>query len=185
MSTYKPLGVEYKKNGFNHTQLFREGDVAIFHKVHIDPIYDAGFEVVVISRHEEYEMGGNKIEAAEAYPSPEMWGTRGWTFTASELLKARNKYEKILKGDLTTDVVVEVVEEPVVAVKERAKRGAPKADLTIPVGEFSIGELAEKNQVDYNHANLFIKSSPSIQFVREERRNARGKMTKLFSLKTS
>jgi hypothetical protein len=69
---YKLLEPEITKSGFRFRQLVREGDIAIFHKVHLPSIShpkakDAGFEVVVIQKHNEHERApGVIIEAKEA-----------------------------------------------------------------------------------------------------------------------
>lgn len=153
---YKLLPTPYNKNGFEHTQLFREGDVAIFHKVHLNPRFDAGFETVVISRHDGYEMAGNMIEPAECYPSPEMWGTRGWTYT--NLLLARDRFAKLVKGDLpdADGVATPEADEDSVNDETPAPSRSVK-DLLIPVGEFKTQQLADHNKVTYNDARAFIQ----------------------------
>lgn len=86
---YEDAPNQLRENGFTHTQLDRSGDVALFERIgtrHSRPHY----EVVVISRHNGYELAGVKIEPAECYPSPESWGTRGFTF--NELDKAVEKF---------------------------------------------------------------------------------------------
>lgn len=58
-----------------------------------------------------------------------------------------------------------------------------KEDLVIPVGEFTIGELAEKNSMKYPRAFLWVKAALGenrVEFVREEKRNTRGKPSKLY-----
>lgn len=157
---YKLLPTPYNKNGFEHTQLFREGDIAIFHKVHLNPRFDAGFETVVISRHDGYEMAGVMIEPAECYPSPEMWGTRGWTF--QNLLAARNKFAKLVKGDIpdadgiaVTLPHMEEDEAPIVDLTTSSVKTNVK-DLLIPVGEFTIKIMAELNKVEASDARQFI-----------------------------
>jgi len=153
---YKPLPIPYSKNGFEHTQLFREGDIAIFHKVHLNPRFDAGFETVIISRHDGYEMAGVMIEPAECYPSPEMWGTRGWTF--QNLLSARNKFTRLLKGDLPdADVAVTPEADEDSVNDETPTPSSSVKDLLIPVGEFKTQQLADHNKVHYNDARAFIK----------------------------
>jgi hypothetical protein len=154
---YKPLPTSHTKLGFEHTQLFREGDIAIFHKVHLDPHYDAGFETVVISRHNGYEIAGNVVEPAECYPSPEMWGTRGWTFT--NLLAARTKFAKLVKGDLPdADEATPEKDEAPIADLTRSVKCSVK-DLLIPVGEFKTQQLADHNSVTYNDARAFIQTN--------------------------
>jgi hypothetical protein len=66
-------------------------------------------------------------------------------------------------------------------------RNGPRPSLLIPVGEFSVREMAESNQVEYITASNFLKellTAASVKFIREERRSERGPMTKIFA-KTS
>jgi len=189
--TYKPLETEFVRSGFRFRQIRREGDIAIFHKLALQGLpqsaphistFDAGFETVAIGRHDDYEMAGVKIEAAESYPGNEQWGTKGWTYTT--LYDAELRYERLL-GRLaaeTSSPLKEGVPTPV--EHKRRPRGEPLT-LTIPVGEFSTKELAETNKVDYPSAFLWLKaalgeSSPAIKFLREERRNAKGKPSKIY-----
>jgi len=156
---YKPLANPLTKNGFEHTQLFRDGDVAIFHKVHLNPHFDAGFETVVISRHDGYEMGGVQIEPAECYPSPEMWGTRGWTFT--NLLAARIKFTNLLMGvpDTSGVAIPEADEAPIADLTTSSVKSNSVKNLLIPVGEFKTQQLADHNSVTYNDARAFIQTN--------------------------
>lgn len=186
MLTYKPLQVEFTKNGFQFNQMYREGDFAIFHKVAMENAIhqrtrDAGFEVVVISRHDGYEIGGVKVEPAEQYPGNEKWGSMGWTFT--DLYSAEKRFNSLLKGELPVEDVPSTetpgtVEPP----KTRRPRGE-RPVLLIPVGEFSVKELAAQNNVDYPVAFLFLKDqevSGLVRRTRTERRAERGKPTQLF-----
>jgi hypothetical protein len=54
----------------------------------------------------------------------------------------------------------------------------------IPDGEFSTNELADFNKVQYPIAFLFLKyalAKGMIRYVRDERRNAKGKATKIYT----
>ena len=70
----------FKQKGFNFTQVKREGDFAIYKKTPLMSEYTS-YEVIIISRHNGYELGGQYIEPAETYPSSSQWGIKGWTFT--------------------------------------------------------------------------------------------------------
>lgn len=182
---YKPLETEFTKNGFRFRQIRREGDIAIFHKLALEGLprsaphtstYDAGFETAVISRHDGYEMAGNKFDPAEMYPSNEQWGTKGWTYHT--LYEAELRFDRLLGKIPEAKVVGEEV-----PAKPRRPRGEP-INLTIPVGEFTVGELASKNSVDYSIAFQWNKAAVAanqVQFLREERRNAKGKPSKIFT----
>jgi hypothetical protein len=188
---YKPLEQEIKRNGFLHRILKREGDIAIVHKVGLaggvhHKTHDAGFEVIVIGRHDGYELGGNKIEPAETFPSPEQWGTRGWTYTT--LLDAETRFASLINKQ--SPFVIEHSPEEIPSVNDdssnepTSKRGRPKADrpmLSIPEGKFSVKDLAAHNKVEYIVASVFLKENPSLfKFVGTERRATKGKPTNIY-----
>lgn len=195
MITYKPLGTEFIKSGFRFRQLFRENDVAVFHKVGMKGLkhpvnFDAGFETVKISRHDAYERDGNIIEAGEAMPSPEQWGASGWSY--SNLFAAESKFEELL-GRKTINVnnpAINDTDETVSseeAVREPGQRGrakGPRPVLNLPETEFTVKELAEFNKVEYPVAFLFIKEAlekTEIKFLRTERRNVKGKESSIYA----
>jgi hypothetical protein len=201
--TYKPLKVDFVKKGFQFNQLYREGDIALFHKVGLKGSihtknFDGGFEVIVISRHKEYELGGVKIEAAECAPSDEQWGTKGWTYT--NLYDAERKFKQLVSGEIKVDNTSD--EEPEIESEEeetvetvpsvkssnpvKSGRGRPRVErpiLQYPDGEFSCKELAAFNKVEYPIASVVLREQEAQGLVvrtREERRAPKGPMTQLF-----
>jgi hypothetical protein len=158
---YKLLEPEFTKNGFRFRQIWREGDFAVFHKVamegNIHPTtYDAGFETVVVSRHDGYEIAGNKVEPAECYPSNELWGDKGWTYKT--LHEAQIKFEILTGKRQATIKPIPVLELPDPNEVKRTRR--PRNEivmLNIPAGEFTTKELAEYNKVEYSASFLWIK----------------------------
>ncbi len=202
---YKPLETEFTKKGFRLKQLWRDGDVAVFHKVRVESAntgkpFDAGFETVVIGRHNGYELGGVKIEPAETYPGDSQWGTKGWSYT--NLWAAECKYNSLRGKPLPIETEIEAeiehleknfveceghtVENTITDIPT-GHRGRPRVErpnLLIPGGEFSVKDLAEQNKTEYSIAFVFIKEKEQaglIKRTREERRAARGKMTQLFA----
>lgn len=182
---YKPLETNFTLKGFRHTQLKREGDIAIFHKVAMEgPIhpkaFDAGFEVAVISRHDGYEIAGNHFPPAEIYPSNEQWGTRGWSF--QDLMHAEIKFEDLLGRGVPVVVEPEEASKP----KRQGGRGRTHVDhppLKLPEKEFSVKDLAEFNGTTYALAFVFVKEQVkegTLAPTRSERRAERGKATQLF-----
>ena len=186
---YKPLETDFIKNGFRHRQIWRNGDFAVFHKLAISgPIrptsHDAGFETVIISRHDGYERGGVKMEPAETYPSHEQWGTKGWSY--GTLYAAEVRFEKLLRGEFGDTEEPSVTEDKPQPEQKRTRR--PKGEpiiLSVPDTDFSIKDLAELNKVDYSVAFLWAKEAidKEIQFLREERRAAKGKPSKIYAKK--
>ena len=109
---YKILAKEFTKMNSIFTQVKRIGDIAIFSRKHANKAwskgsYLEGFEVVLIARHNGYEMGGVTFEPAETYPSSTQWGQKGYTFNygdGKDLQRAEAKMkfliEKVKKGEL-------------------------------------------------------------------------------------
>jgi hypothetical protein len=91
----KILALEFASKGFDHKQIERTGDVALFERRRVGKGYPH-WEVVKIGRHNGYEIGGVKVEAAETYPSSESWGTKGWTF--QDFTKAQAKFRSLIGG---------------------------------------------------------------------------------------
>lgn len=198
--TYKPLQTDCVKNGFRLTQLYREGDFAIFHKVGIANLtrqkdVDVGFEVVIVARHNGYELGGVKIEPAETYPCSSQWGAMGWTYRT--LMEAEQRFGKLINGEIkVTNNIVSFTdakaEETESVAADAPKASVPSsvniANLNIPDGEFTTAQLAEFNKTDYTKAFLFIKDAlnrGTVKFLRdeskEEREGRRGKPRKFFT----
>lgn len=132
-------------------------------------------------------------DSFEEYPSGGKFGKTAKFCHALEV--AEHWYSEFMKGKVVEPTDASPDEEddedeasPVEANESASKRGRPKSDrvmLKFPAGEFSCKELAEFNQVDYSIASITLRESESnktISFVREERRNAKGKATRLFKL---
>lgn len=92
---YLVIPKTFKANGFIFTLLSRKGNIAIYKKD--KPEYPCGFEVILIKRHDGYEIAGNKVEPSEVYPSSEQWGSLGFTYT--ELDKAEKKFKELLHNE--------------------------------------------------------------------------------------
>ncbi len=192
MLTYKPIAVSFTRKGFRFNQLHREGDFAIFHRVDEsgDKPRDAGFEVVVIARHDGYEIAGNKIEPSEVYPSNEQWGSMGWTYR--DLCSAEIRFQSLLTGehpvasDNTPVSTLEEADTDAVVPPVVSRRGRPRVEhptIQLPDKEFSVKEVAETNKVQYVTVYQFVKEEVKngrVKATREERRAARGPMTQLF-----
>jgi hypothetical protein len=88
----KKLPKLFDKKGFTYKQIKRDGMKAIFEQSKKGQT-DVTFEVVKISKHNGYELGGQKIPPGEAYPSTSQWGNSGWTYRT--LADAEKKYKKL------------------------------------------------------------------------------------------
>ena len=94
----RKISKTFKQKGFNFTQLKRDGDFAIFKKS-LSNSNHTSYEVVIISRHNGYELGGQYIEPAETYPSSSQWGTKGWTCTSAK--EAETKFTSLKEAENT------------------------------------------------------------------------------------
>lgn len=199
---YKPIEKEFTSNGFRHTLIRRDGDIAIYHKVgeknaiHTRT-FDAGFETVMITRHNGYELGGVKIDPAEVYPSASQWGTRGWTYKT--LLEADHKFNTLMgksinvTDEIPSDDDEEVTEDETpqsISPRIGSGRGRKKVDrpaLKYPDGEFSIKELAELNKTEYPITAIVVKEAIEAGTVvlsaKRKVGNGRGKKTNFYKVK--
>ena len=119
----------------------------------------------------------------ENYPCKGSFGKTAWFIT--DMSKALVRFYEI--DQLVTDTLEETEStQPLTTNSVPSKRGRKKIErepLKFPNGEFSVNELAEFNQVTYVVAFTLMKEEETkgkVKFVRSERRNAKGKPTKIF-----
>jgi hypothetical protein len=89
---YRVVDIAFRHSGFEHTQLKRIGDVAIYRQSK-SGLPDA-YEVVLIEKHEGYIAFGKDIPASEYYPSSAKWGACGFTFRSRE--DAERKFKELV-----------------------------------------------------------------------------------------
>lgn len=146
-------------------QVKRTDTVALYERIRHGEL--EGFEVFIIKvRHKGDKLPGGAVEEEdrEVYPSAGSFG-----FGASSVSNLGRA--KIVFDEMVAESVAE---------KETP---TPEKAIIIPVGEFSTIEMAAANELSYPTITLWIKAAlgeKSIEFVREERRNAKGKATKLY-----
>ncbi len=90
---YKVVATQFRLLGFEHTQLRRVGDVAIYSQS--KPGLPDAYEVVRIQKHAAYSAFGKDFTAGESYPTPAQWGTEGWTYPKLE--QAERKFRELVK----------------------------------------------------------------------------------------
>lgn len=93
--THRPLKTSFRSKGFDYHQIDRKGDVALFMQTKPGLLH-TWYEVVVVQRHEAYEIGGAKVEAAETMPSTSQWGRLGWTYRDEKSAKVR--FDELVKN---------------------------------------------------------------------------------------
>ena len=75
---YKPLPIEFRRDGFDYRQIAREGDAAIYEQRWSGcPNPSVCYEVVRIRRREGFQIDGRLVEPAEVYPNSERGASRG------------------------------------------------------------------------------------------------------------
>ena len=76
----KKIEKSFVSKGFEFKQILRNGDMAIYEKC-APGSKNPNYELVHITSHNGYVIGGNKIPPSEVYPSDTQWGVHGWTYT--------------------------------------------------------------------------------------------------------
>ena len=91
----KKLPAVFRSGGFDFKLLARDGDIALFRKTKPRLRFES-LEVVIIQRHETFEIEGKLIPAGEHLPSSEQWGVKGWTY--SDRLSADRKFNQLISA---------------------------------------------------------------------------------------
>ena len=153
----------FSSNPLTYTQLARTAKVAIYERSRDGVAKD--WEVIRI----KILPKGTKVfktiteDDEEKYPGSSQFGFIAWSYHSKK--SAQIKYDELVKYENGT-----AEPEPVKAI-------------VAPVGEFTIAEFGENNSIKYPQAFLIVKAAlanGSVKLLREERRNARGKATKIF-----
>ena len=79
---YKPLPLQFRRDGFIYRQIARETDAAIYEQSWngcSNP--SVCYEVIRIRKREGFQIGSRFVEPAEIYPKSEAWGVDGFTLT--------------------------------------------------------------------------------------------------------
>lgn len=92
----RKLSKNFRQKGFNFSQIKREDNKAIYKRSKPGSKH-ISYEVILISSHNGYELGGQYIEPAETYPSSSQWGVKGFTCTSLERAEVRFKKLKTTK----------------------------------------------------------------------------------------
>lgn len=114
---HKPLGNEVEQGGFLHKLVKRENDIAIFSKERIEKnwcdFYYAGYEVIIIKRHNGYTLGGVYLPPSETYPCTSLFGILAWACMTLEAAEARFRWlkAKLAAREISVDEDVTEVDE--------------------------------------------------------------------------
>jgi hypothetical protein len=90
----KKLETEFTYKGWNHLQVFREDNIAIYQRQK-EGVRSPHYEVVRVKSHNGFQIPGcERSEPAEYYPPDRLWGIDGFTFP--ELSDATAKAKELL-----------------------------------------------------------------------------------------
>lgn len=95
---YKPLPRLFKRDGFLHEILKRDGDVVLLKKTK-EGLKFLGYEVIIVQRHEgrTEPLNGCVLEPSEHSPSPILWGEKGWSYTHDDLAGAERRFAAVVQ----------------------------------------------------------------------------------------
>jgi len=88
----KKLNKQFTSRGFEHKQITRNGDKAIYERNLIGSDRKH-YEVIKIQSHNGYEIAGKHYEPSEFYPSSSSWGALGFTYNS--LKEAKEKLNRV------------------------------------------------------------------------------------------
>ncbi len=91
------LPINFTHKGFIYKQIKRQNYTVIYQKYKENDKNKEHFEVVYIFRHPKREIAGVEIEAKEAMPSDEQWGTYGFSY--SNLNDAMKKFDELVEKE--------------------------------------------------------------------------------------
>lgn len=176
-----PLSRVWTGDGFGqndavtHTQLKRNEHVALYSVTNKHGVLK-GYEVFYIKKRLKGQpLPGGIVEAEdrEVYPSANGFGKIAWSIRSLDY--AEKRFQEM------TDLANGIIPEKVI-IEKKPKPVKVKKTITVPVGEFTVKELAEKNSVPNHIAAMFIKEflNKTIGFVREARLHKIGKASKFY-----
>ena len=152
-------------NPLTYTQLARTETIAVYERSRNGKPYDYEVFQIKILKKGTQVFKSIAEDDQEKYPGGSSFGKWAWSIASKE--RAIEQFEKLCKGE-------DAPEEDEDSVKK---------DLIIPVGEFTTNEFASSNSMEYPKAFVLMKGvieSGLIKFLREERRNAKGKLSKIY-----
>jgi hypothetical protein len=106
----KKLAKKIKYTQFYHTQIARDGNIAVYRKETLVG-GDCGYEVIKIRSHNGMSINNNYYPPAEIYPGSGQWGIMGWTCSTKD--KALSKMGELIARE-----------------KAPQKRGRPRKNVT-------------------------------------------------------
>ena len=157
----------YSASPLTYVQIKRNDVAAIYKRNTKDGLF-LDYEVfkILIEKEGKNTFGVITQEDTEKYPSTGKFGKTAWSVNSLE--RAQMYFDRITKDAASIVDESDSVEDANVS----------------PANEFSTKEYAEANDIEYPVAFLAIKKGledGTIKYVRSERRNVKGKETKLYT----
>lgn len=180
----------FSQNPLTYKQLKRTETVALYERSFEGKVKDYEvFRIKVLPKGAQIFNAVNPDDL-EQYPGASSFGK--WAWSISSLKRAEEVFEELTRTpeQIAADEAAEETEEQAEiattsdAPKRRGRVAGPKPTIIIPAIEFTVGELAEQNHVQYPIAFLFVQEAVkggSVKFIREERRHAKGKASKIYA----
>ena len=162
----------FSTDPLTYKQLKRTEGFAVYERSRDGKVKD--YEVIVVrvdpkGKVQKFPNGIVKVleDDIEHYPSTGQWGKLAWSFR--KLGGAMARFDALIAQGIEDDAEEE--------------NPTPEKVIVIHNGEWTIGELGEKNGIEYVTAHVFVKAAlaaGSVKFVREERRNVKGKASRIY-----
>ena len=184
----------FQNEPLTYNQIARNEKFAVYQRSRDNIVKDYEvFEIRIIPKGKVNKFPGGIVtvqeDDTEQYATTSFWGKIAWSF--GNKTAAMDKFNALVTGAIPlveTNDAGEVTDDAETSpISQPGRRGrAPKErkELVIPEGKFSVNDLATQNDVEYVDASFVIKAgleNNTIKFVCEERRNAKGKPTRLYS----
>ena len=150
----------YSSDPLTYILVDRTKDTAVYQRLQNGKIKDYEvFNIKILAK-------GTKIfskiieEDEERYPATSQFGFSAWSY--NNKLAALHRFKELNKDDVAIE---------------------PKKEYILPNNEFTVTEVADLNKSNYISASNFIKeciAKKKVQFVKEVRRQSKGKLTKVY-----
>lgn len=157
-----------QSDAVTHTQIKRTADVALY-SVTTKTGTVIGYELFIIKkRFKGQPLPGDLFETEdrEVYPSSGPFGKTAWNIASLE--RALKRFDELVAQGVT----------------DAAEEDETETSFTVPVIEFTCGDLAEANSVTYAEAQSFIKENldKTIKLARTGRKEGqtRGKPSNFY-----
>ena len=94
----KTLELPFVRGGFNHELISREGMVCLVKR---SKPHNWHYEVVKLQREPDKIIVGRPCPEHERDPASEEWGTNGFTYMASQLRRAQERWRSLILARLS------------------------------------------------------------------------------------